>query len=125
MSETQLPGSASSRRLRRLAGVTGELLVAESREAVAKVVTEHLTDAAEASIGSLSLVLDEETLELVRARFGAHVDVAHLAYLASTFVSEGARHWAAGAFGERSFADVVTHDITTLIDGYTHRRTTP
>jgi len=68
VSETQPPGSPSSRRLRRLAEVTGELLVAESREAVAKVVTEHLTDAAEASIGSLSLVLDEETLELVGIR---------------------------------------------------------
>ncbi|UNB54705.1 TetR/AcrR family transcriptional regulator [Mycolicibacterium sp. YH-1] len=54
-----------------------------------------------------------------------HVNVAHLAYLAQTFVSEGARHWAAGTFGERSFADVVTDDITTLIDGYAHRRTTP
>lgn len=45
-------------------------------------------------------------------------DVAHLAYLAQTLVSEGARHWAAGAFGERSFADVVTADICTLIAGY-------
>jgi hypothetical protein len=40
-------------------------------------------------------------------------------------VSEGARHWAAGAFGERSFADVVTADITTLIHGYTHRQKQP
>jgi hypothetical protein len=36
-------------------------------------------------------------------------------------VSEGARHWAAGAFGDRSFADVVTADIITLVDGYRHR----
>ena len=50
------------------------------------------------------------------------VDTAHLAYLAQTMVSEGARHWAAGAFGERSFASVVTADICTLIDGYTARR---
>ncbi|AFM18371.1 transcriptional regulator [Mycolicibacterium chubuense NBB4] len=46
------------------------------------------------------------------------VDVTHLAYLAQTLVSEGARHWAAGAFGDRSFADVVTADICTLINGY-------
>jgi AcrR family transcriptional regulator len=46
------------------------------------------------------------------------VDVAHLAYLAQTFVSEGARHWAAGAFADRSFTDVVTTDICTLINGY-------
>jgi AcrR family transcriptional regulator len=48
-------------------------------------------------------------------------DVAHLAFLARTLVSEGARHWAAGAFGDRSFADVVTADIITLVDGYRHR----
>jgi AcrR family transcriptional regulator len=58
-------------------------------------------------------------------RLGADVDVAHLAYLSQTMVSEGARHWAAGAFGERSFADVVTADITTLINGYTHRQKQP
>ena len=48
------------------------------------------------------------------------VDVAHLAYLAQTLVSEGARHWAAGAFGDRSFAAVVTADICTLINGTRH-----
>ena len=53
------------------------------------------------------------------------VDVAHLAYLAHTFVSEGARHWAAGAFGDRTFADVVTADIVTLINGYAHRQHKP
>jgi AcrR family transcriptional regulator len=54
-------------------------------------------------------------------KLGAEVDVAHLAYLAGTLVSEGARHWAAGSFGDRSFADVVTDDITTLIDGHQYR----
>ena len=49
-------------------------------------------------------------------------DITHLAYLAQTMVSEGARHWAAGAFGTRPFAEVVTSDITTLIDGYRHRK---
>lgn len=51
----------------------------------------------------------------------ADLDVAHLAYLSGTLVSEGARHWAAGSFGDRSFADVVTADICTLIDGHHHR----
>lgn len=46
-----------------------------------------------------------------------HVDVAHLAYLAHTLVSEGARHWAAGAFGDRSFAEVVGADIGAVIAG--------
>jgi AcrR family transcriptional regulator len=54
-------------------------------------------------------------------KLGVGVDVAHLAYLAQTLVSEGARHWAAGAFGDRSFADVVTADICTLINGYAPR----
>ncbi|MGB3351140.1 MAG: helix-turn-helix domain-containing protein [Mycobacterium sp.] len=48
-------------------------------------------------------------------------DTTHLAYLARTLVSEGARHWAAGAFGTRSFAEVVTADIMTLINGYRSR----
>lgn len=51
-------------------------------------------------------------------KLGPDVDIAHLSYLAQTLVSEGARHWAAGAFGDRSFADVVTTDICTVITGY-------
>jgi AcrR family transcriptional regulator len=51
-------------------------------------------------------------------------DVAHLAYLAQTLVSEGARHWAAGSFGDRKFADVVTADILTLIAGSNSRAKT-
>jgi len=48
----------------------------------------------------------------------AHVDVAHLATVAQSLVSEGARHWAAGAYGKRSFADVVGRDIVALVTGY-------
>lgn len=48
-------------------------------------------------------------------------DIAHLAYLSRTLVSEGARHWAAGAFGERSFVAVVTADIMAVIDGFARR----
>jgi AcrR family transcriptional regulator len=51
-------------------------------------------------------------------KLAAHVDVSHLAYLAHTLVSEGARHWAAGAFGGRRFAAVVAADIDALIAGY-------
>ncbi|TCJ32538.1 TetR/AcrR family transcriptional regulator [Parafrankia sp. BMG5.11] len=47
-----------------------------------------------------------------------HVDAARLARLAQSLVSEGARHWAAGAYAPRSFADVVTEDITALIAGF-------
>ncbi|GAB3243883.1 hypothetical protein GCM10027448_03260 [Nocardioides dilutus] len=61
-------GSPSYRRLHRLGEVTGVLLAAESRQAVAKAVTEQLTDAAGAEIGSLSLMRDGETLELIGIR---------------------------------------------------------
>lgn len=78
---------------------------------------EHLAD------GTSDVDADMFTELFTRAQADAklpgHVDVAHLSYLARTLVSEGARHWAAGAFGERSFADVVTTDIMTLVRGYT------
>lgn len=48
----------------------------------------------------------------------AHVDVEHVANVAQSLVSEGARHWAAGAYGDRSFAEVVGRDITALVTGY-------
>ena len=48
----------------------------------------------------------------------AHVDVAHVANVAQSLVGEGARHWAAGAYGDRSFAEVVGRDITALVVGY-------
>lgn len=47
------------------------------------------------------------------------VDVDNLARLAQSLVGEGARHWAAGAFGENAFADVVAADISALVAGYT------
>jgi AcrR family transcriptional regulator len=61
-----------------------------------------------------------ELFEQARAdgKLPAHVDVPHLAAVAQSLVSEGARRWAAGAFGERSFADVVGRDILALVTGY-------
>ncbi|MFG1932547.1 TetR/AcrR family transcriptional regulator [Mycobacterium sp. NPDC048908] len=47
-----------------------------------------------------------------------HVDVAHVANVAQSLVGEGARHWAAGKYGGRSFAEVVSRDITALVVGY-------
>jgi hypothetical protein len=46
--------------------------------------------------------------------------VRHLSQLAGTLVSEGARHWAAGAFEDRSFTDVVGDDIAAVIAGYSN-----
>src|SRR6478735_833674 len=43
---------------------------------------------------------------------------AALTAFEESMVSGGGRHWAAGAFGKRSFAEVVTADIGTLINGY-------
>jgi AcrR family transcriptional regulator len=51
-------------------------------------------------------------------KLAAHVDVRHLSHLAGMHVSEGVRHWAAGTFGDRSFAEVVARDIAALIAGY-------
>jgi AcrR family transcriptional regulator len=48
----------------------------------------------------------------------SHLDVPHLATVAQSLVSEGARRWAAGGYGERSFADVVGQDIAALVAGY-------
>jgi AcrR family transcriptional regulator len=50
-----------------------------------------------------------------------HFDVGHVANVAQSLVSEGARQWAAGKYGKRSFAEVVGRDITALVDGYTRR----
>ncbi|OBI83191.1 TetR/AcrR family transcriptional regulator [Mycobacterium sp. E740] len=52
-------------------------------------------------------------------KLAGHVDVGHLSHLAGMHVSEGVRHWAAGSFGDRSFAEVVTADIAALIIGLT------
>lgn len=54
----------------------------------------------------------------VDEKLPAHVDVAHLAEVAQSLVSEGARRWAAGAYGDRSFAEVVGRDIEALVTGY-------
>jgi AcrR family transcriptional regulator len=54
-------------------------------------------------------------------KLSAQVDISHLSRLAQMHVSEGVRRWAMGGFGERSFADVVTADITALITGFNIR----
>jgi AcrR family transcriptional regulator len=48
----------------------------------------------------------------------ADLDVEHVANVAQSLVSEGARHWASGAYGDRSFAEVVGRDIAALLAGY-------
>lgn len=61
-----------------------------------------------------------ELFERARAdgKLPAHVDAAHLAQVVQSLVSEGARHWAAGVYGDRRFADVVGSDVRALITGF-------
>jgi AcrR family transcriptional regulator len=48
----------------------------------------------------------------------AHLDVAHVANVSQSLVSEGARQWAMGGYGDKSFAEVVGRDIAALVKGY-------
>jgi AcrR family transcriptional regulator len=54
-------------------------------------------------------------------KLAAHVDARHLSRLAQMHVSEGVRHWAAGYYDGRSFAESVSRDIAALIAGYNMR----
>jgi PAS domain S-box-containing protein len=59
-----------SARLTRLARVAAELVLADSVEAVTRIVVEHLADATGATVASLSLLVDPDTLALVGVRGG-------------------------------------------------------
>ncbi|WP_395659834.1 SpoIIE family protein phosphatase [Nocardioides sp.] len=59
-----------TRRLNRLASVSTDLLAAAEVADVASVVTDQMTDAAGATVGSISLVVDDDTLTLVGIRGG-------------------------------------------------------
>ncbi|MBL7495758.1 TetR/AcrR family transcriptional regulator, partial [Frankia sp. CNm7] len=43
--------------------------------------------------------------------------VAHAAQVAQTIVEAGARHWAAGAYNGRGFAQVVGRDVSAFVAG--------
>ena len=64
------PGQPLGSRLRRLAEVTSELLVAADVDAVSAIVTDHMMKAAGATAASLSLMVDDETLALMALRGG-------------------------------------------------------
>ena len=59
-----------SHRLNRLASVSADLLASGTIDQVSAVVTEQLTDAAGATVGSFSLLVDDETLALIGIRGG-------------------------------------------------------
>ncbi len=48
----------------------------------------------------------------------ADFDIDHVATVAQSLVSEGARQWAAGRYEGRPFAEVVGRDIAALVAGY-------
>jgi PAS domain S-box-containing protein len=57
-------------RLTRLARVTTELLLARTEEDVTTIVVDHMADAAGATVASLSLLVDRDTLALIGMRGG-------------------------------------------------------
>jgi GAF domain-containing protein len=69
-SDPYAPGRPLGTRLRRLAEVTGELLTAGDVGAVSEIVTDHMMKAAGATAASLSLLVDDDTLELMALRGG-------------------------------------------------------
>jgi AcrR family transcriptional regulator len=48
----------------------------------------------------------------------AGFDVDHVATVAQSLVSEGARQWAMGAYGGRSYTEVVAPDVAALVAGH-------
>jgi AcrR family transcriptional regulator len=78
-----------------------------------RILTGELSDDADADMFGELLAKAQRD-----GKVAAHVDVQHLSRLAQMHVSEGVRHWASGAYGDRSFAEVVTRDIAALIAGY-------
>lgn len=68
----------------------------------------------------LTSVIFAEIFERAMAdgKLPAEFDVEHVATVAQSLVSEGARLWAAGRFDGRSFAEVVGRDIAALVVGY-------
>jgi PAS domain S-box-containing protein len=65
-----------SQRMTRLARVVAELLYAEDLEAVTDIVVHRMADAAGATTASLSLLVDDETLQLLKLRGGSDAAAA-------------------------------------------------
>jgi GAF domain-containing protein len=72
LDEAMSRGSAQrlATRLTQLARVTNELLLAKDMEAVTGIIIEHLADATGATVASLSLLVEEDTLVLAGLRGG-------------------------------------------------------
>lgn len=102
-----------------------DTLEATMRTSTAELVIETILEGyRQALVGHEHLertsVIFAEVFDRARqdGKLPADFDVAHVAEVAQSLVSEGARHWAAGAYGTRSFAEVVGRDIAALVDGH-------
>ncbi len=81
---------------------------------------EHRLLAGEAPADESLSYIFAELFERAQAdgKLPGHVDTLRLAQATQSLVSEGARHWAAGVYGDRRFSDVVGGDIAALIAGW-------
>lgn len=97
-------------------GSTPELLIEAILEGYRQALAGH------DHLERTSVVFTEVFERSVRdGKLPADFEVGHLATVAQSLVSEGARLWAAGRYDGRSFAEVVGRDITALVVGYSAR----
>ncbi len=94
-------------------GSTPELLMEAILEGYRQAIAGH--DHLERTSVIFAEVFDRAIAD---GKLSADFEVAHVATVAQSLVSEGARHWAAGRYEGPSFAEVVGRDIAALVAGY-------
>ena len=97
-------------------GSTPELLMEAILEGYRQAIAGH--DHLERTSVIFAEVFDRAIAD---GKLPADFEVAHVATVAQSLVSEGGRHWAAGRYEGRSFAEVVGRDISALVAGYSAR----
>ena len=94
-------------------GSTPELLMEAILEGYRQAIAGH--DHLERTSVIFAEVFDRAIAD---GKLPADFEVDHVATVAQSLVSEGARHWAAGRYEGPSFAQVVGRDIAALVVGY-------
>ena len=97
-------------------GSTPELLMEAILEGYRQAIAGH--DHLERTSVIFAEVFDRAIAD---GKLPADFEVAHVAAVAQSLVSEGGRYWAAGRYEGRSFAEVVGRDISALVAGYSAR----
>ena len=97
-------------------GSTPELLMEAILEGYRQAVAGH--DHLERTSVIFAELFDQAVAD---GKLPADFDTGHVAVVAQSLVSEGARHWAAGRYRDRSFAQVVGGDIAALVAGHSAR----